>query len=62
MNGHLLITFVEIVVRIFDLSFISNFHGNSDDVTLVKTISEPRHDKTNKMSVCPAKTQIICQV
>ena len=30
---------------------------NGSDSNLQKQ-NEPRHDKTNKMSVCPAKTQI----
>ena len=26
--------------------------------TMLKDVFEPRHDKTNKMTVCPVKTQI----
>ena len=34
-------------------------HGNIWHITAVAVIEyEPRHDKTNKVTVCPAKTQI----
>ena len=50
----LITTDMRLVLIAFLLLGVSEISGVSD----ITGIYEPRHDKTNKMAVCPAKTQI----
>ena len=54
-----------LVTFLFNIDPVYSIPHYNSALTNRHTRSEPRHDKTNKMSVCPAKTQIslgICPV